>query len=295
MVMGPTHAMSGAAVWLTGAAFGATWAGSGSIPVAIAGAAIMGGASLLPDIDSPGSLSTRDGATAVRAFGVVGEAIGHSMNAVSVVVYNLTATRKDGTRTHGHRTLTHTLVFAILASVLVALGAGSSKQFTLMDHTWTIGKAFTFVLMWAMLHLALFGLFEKWTKKQREKYTLAGVMIVSLGMTLATILMLPATGYPWLGLCVGGGVLVHTLGDAITKQGSPLLWPIRIRGKNWYEITLPSLFRIRAGGTFEYAVLLPVLTLVVTTAAVGLTDPGKLLLTSVWTEALSAARGVLSF
>lgn len=289
MVMGPTHAMSGAAVWLTGAAFGATWAGSGSIPVAVAGAAIMGGASLLPDIDSPGSISTRDGATAVRAFGALGEAIGHTVNAVSVVIYNLTATRKDGTRTHGHRTLTHTLAFAIFMSVLVALGAGSTTEFTLLGDTWTTGKAFTFFLMWAMLHLALFGLFEKWTKKQRKKYSLLGVAVVSLAMTLTTVAMLPATGYPWLGLCIGGGCLVHTLGDAITKQGSPLLWPIPIRGKTWYEITLPSFLRIRAGGTFEHAVLLPFLTCATTIAAIGLTVPGKVMIVTAWTGIVNLA------
>lgn len=163
MVMGPTHAMSGAATWLTAAAFGASWAGSGSIPVAVAGAAIMAGASLLPDIDSPGSLSTRDGATAVRAFGPIGELAGHTVNAVSVIVYNLTATKRDGARTNGHRTLTHTLVFAITMSALVALGAGMTRTVTLFGDVWSTGQIFTFFLMWVMLHLALFGLFERST------------------------------------------------------------------------------------------------------------------------------------
>lgn len=72
--------------------------------------------------------------------------------------------------------------------------------------------------------------------------------------------MPPAHGYPWLGMAVGVGAVMHCLGDAITKAGVPFVWPIPIRGKRWWDITLPGFLSIRAGGMFEYTVLMPALT-----------------------------------
>lgn len=67
--------------------------------------------------------------------------------------------------------------------------------------------------------------------------------------------------YGWLGLAVGVGWFAHLLGDAITKMGVPLAFPFKIRGKRWWDVTLPAFLRIRAGGTFEKAVLLPFCTI----------------------------------
>lgn len=89
------------------------------------------------------------------------------------------------------------------------------------------------------------------------------MMIISLVITLTTALFIPEEGnYPWLGIAVTFGWFMHILGDLITKLGVPLLWPIKIRGRRWWNVALPSLLRIRAGGTFEKAVLLPLLTLI---------------------------------
>jgi membrane-bound metal-dependent hydrolase YbcI (DUF457 family) len=83
-------------------------------------------------------------------------------------------------------------------------------------------------------------------------------------LTIMTASALPAEAargrFWWLGLAVGGGAAVHCLGDAITRAGVPFVWPVPIRGRCWWEIQLPPLLAIRAGGRFEYAVLLPALT-----------------------------------
>lgn len=41
-----------------------------------------------------------------------------------------------------------------------------------------------------------------------------------------------------------------------------------VRGKRWWEFTLPSLIRIRADGPFEKVVLLPALTVITVALAV---------------------------
>jgi membrane-bound metal-dependent hydrolase YbcI (DUF457 family) len=277
MVMGPTHAMSGAALWLTAAAASVPVVATLSPAEIAVGAAACAGAALLNDLDCPGSMSTKDGSTVVRAFGVLGEIVGHSLNNISLAVYNLTRSRFDKPKNDGHRTLTHTAVFTVGLGLLVSAGASLPGSFTAVGREWATGQVISLLVMWASLHLALFGLAEKWTKKTRKKYGLLSVMGVSAVLTAMTAALLPdnAGTFPWLGLAIGAGSVMHCLGDAITKMGVPFLWPIPIRGKRWYDITLPWFMRIRAGGTFEYVVLLPVLTALTIGAALYLTPTGE--------------------
>ena len=271
--MGPTHAMFGAAAWLAVVAA----AGAGvdvpgmevlagmPLPVVAMGAAVCAGGALLPDIDCPGSLSTRDGSTVVRAFGILGEGVGKAVNGVALLVYNLTKLRHDEDRESGHRLLTHTAVFAVGLGFFTSYAASLPGTFEAFGKTFATGTAMALLIMWSCLHLALFGIFDRWTKKQREKFTLTGVMAVSAALTMVTASALPeaqAAGgkFWWLGLAVGGGAAVHCLGDAITRAGVPFLWPVPFRWRTWWEIQLPSMLAFRAGGKFEYAVLLPVLT-----------------------------------
>lgn len=262
MVMGPTHAMSGAAVWL-GAIAGGLLPGlaGASTSTVIAGTAVAAGSALLPDLDCPGSLSPKDGSTVVRAFGWVGEVVGHSLSNLSLAVYNLTASKYDKPRTNGHRTLTHTLAFTAGLGILVSLAGASTMTFDFAEREWIVSHVVTWAAMFVCLHLAMFGLAEKWVKRQRAKYGLIPLLVLSAVATTATIAHLPDTGVPWLGLAVGGGAVMHLVGDAITKMGVPVLWPIPIRGKRWWDVTLPSGLRISAGGAFEKAILLPGLSL----------------------------------
>lgn len=215
-------------------------------------------------IDCPGSLSIKDGSTVVRALGIVGEAVGKAMNATALLVYNLTKSRRDTDRHSGHRLLTHTAVFAVGLGMWTSFAASLPGTFTAAGRMYSTGTAMALLIMWSCLHLSLFGLFEKWTKKQRKNLTLVGVMAISAALTMVTAAALPAEAaggkFWWLGLAVGGGSAVHCLGDAITRAGVPFVWPIPIRGRCWWEIQLPSPVAIRAGGRFEHAVLLPALT-----------------------------------
>lgn len=261
MVMGPTHAMSGAAAWLAAAAGGLIPGLAGApTSVVIAGTAVAAGSALLPDLDCPGSMSSKDGSTVVRAFGWIGEIVGHSLSNLSLAIYNLTASKFDKPRTNGHRTLTHTLVFTAGLGLLVSWLGSVTASVTFAEREWIVAHVATFVAMFACLHLALFGLAEKWVKAQRAKFGLIPIMVLSAVLTSVTISHLPDSGVPWLGLAVGGGAVMHLIGDAITKMGVPILWPIPIHGKRWWDVTLPVFLRITAGGAFEKAVLLPALS-----------------------------------
>lgn len=269
MVMGPTHAMSGAMVWLAGSSLAIQAVNpTNSMPVLAVGTLVAAGAALAPDIDSHSS-------TIVSSFGAAGKATHKVVNGVSVSVYNATRTRYDTPKTNGHRTLFHTAWLAMLAGGLVSLGSSVSKTVELFGKDFAVGQLFSLAVMFLFTHLALGGLFEHKVRSTRKKYGVLGMMAVSAVITLSLAALLPANDtYPWLGLAVGVGWFMHLLGDLITKMGIPLLGGVvKIRGKRWWDFTLPAFMRIRAGGKFEKAVLLPLIS-TVTAFLVVLNIPG---------------------
>lgn len=191
--MGHSHATTGAAAWV---ALTATVPGAlGWVPMSkgevIAGAVVTAGAALLPDADHHSGT------------------IAHSLPPVSKV-----ATRFVGQMSGGHRHGTHGLlavpVFAAIAWALsflrIPYGAGEEFQ---------LGAWLLLVLMTAFAAKALRitrGWISSWA--------------VSLGTATLTVVYAPETMW-WLPMSVALGVLVHILGDLVTVQGVPLLWPLK--------------------------------------------------------------------
>lgn len=252
MVMGPTHAMSGAAVGLAVAdLLPLEWGGPTSTAEVFTFAGVCAGAALLPDLDSTQS-------TVSRSFGPVSNVAAKGVDVISVGFYRITKGRKDGKRRGGHRTLTHTALFA------AGLGAGVSA---LVVH---YGRPAIIVTLFFCLGLAIRGLAGELAK---EKGWLA-VSAVAAVLSALTWQAYPSeAGSTGLGVAVALGCATHCLGDAITKEGVPFLAPlIPFRRKRWWEIRLPSFLSIRAGGPFEKVVLGPALTLAAAVLAVWAID-----------------------
>lgn len=240
MVMGPTHAASGAAAWLLGA--GTITAATGhqlSTSQLLIGAGVCAGSALLPDIDSPGS-------TVARSLGPVTEVIAKVVSAGSVAIYRATATPKDSPRTGGHRTVTHTALCAVLTGAAVSA------------LTSTVGIWAVVGVLFFTLSLALRGLMADWAR--REGWI--GVSIAAAAGAAWAMTTAGQESFWWLGAAVTAGMLLHDLGDMITAQGCPITAPLPHRGKAWWEWAPPGFLRIRAGGGVESVVLLPVLSAV---------------------------------
>src|SRR5215831_17325618 len=112
-MMGPSHALSGAAAWLAG-----TWALDQfghyhQTPLQVAvGTAVCAGGALLPDLDLSGRVTTgQGGATVAHTFGRVSLFLAEVIEKFSLGVYDVTKRRHDPHRENGHRTLTHTIIF----------------------------------------------------------------------------------------------------------------------------------------------------------------------------------------
>ncbi len=246
-MMGPAHSLSGAAAWL---GVGAAAAGFGHPmpwPVLVVGALICAGAALAPDLD-------HKSATISRAFGPISRILCEIIDKLSYAVYKATRTKADPRRSGGHRTLTHTAVWAVL------IGAGTSALATTGDRWAVLG------ILFVHLVLAVEGLL--WRMARTSSDVLVWLLGATSAWILAGVLDRPGGGsdwlftgdgqeYLWLGLPIVLGALVHDIGDALTVSGCPILWPLPIGRKRWYPLGPPKGMRFRAGSRVETKVLMP--------------------------------------
>jgi membrane-bound metal-dependent hydrolase YbcI (DUF457 family) len=246
-MMGPAHSLSGAAAWLGVGAAAAALDRAMPWPVLAVGALICAGAALAPDLD-------QRSATISRAFGPISRGLCAVIDKLAEGVYNGTRDSSERRRSGGHRTLTHTLPWALM------IGAGFSAA-AVYGGRWAV-----LVILFIHVVLAVEGLLWRMARVSSD------VLVWMLGATSAWILTNvlsgpgngsewlfgdPALRYVWLGLPVVLGALVHNIGDALTISGCPILWPIKIRGKRWYPLGTPGFMRFRAGAWVEVSVLMP--------------------------------------
>ncbi|RBM16648.1 metal-dependent hydrolase [Streptomyces sp. PT12] len=256
-MMGPAHSLSGAMAWLGVGAAAAALDRPMPWQVLLAGALICAGAALAPDLD-------HKSATISRAFGPISKMLAGVIDKLSETVYNATRGRRDRRRTGGHRTLTHTWIWAVL------LGAG----FSFAAVAW--GRWAVLVTLFIHMVLAVEGLLWRMARVSSD------VLVWMLGATsawlLAEVLDQPGNGsdwlfdgepYLWIGLPIVLGSIVHTLGDSITVSGCPMFWPLSIAGRRWYPAGPPRFMRFRAGAWVESRVLMPAFMLIGAASGVG--------------------------
>ncbi|MFC4947594.1 metal-dependent hydrolase [Pseudonocardia sp. GCM10023141] len=254
-VLGISHATSGAALGLVVAGYAPQLAGlhptAGGI---VTFAAVCAGAALLPDLDHPSSVAT-------RRFSVASWIASRVVRPLSAVTYDLTRGSRDTGR-GTHRGLTHTAVAAVLLGV--GINAASAR--------W--GTPVLLGTLFVCIALAIKGLDAMVPGPPS--------LVIAAGFTYAVEEFVPggtAGTAGWLGSAVTLGMLVHSVGDAITESGAPLLWPLRIRKRSWYPVGTPRPLRFRTGGAVELWLVAPALTVAVfLLAALVVPGLGELLL-----------------
>ncbi|MCW0216670.1 MAG: metal-dependent hydrolase [Pseudonocardia sp.] len=243
-MLGVSHATSGAALGLAVAGFVPTLIGmtpsAGSV---LTFAGVAAGAALLPDLDHPSS-------TATRRFSWASWLASKAIRPLSALVFDLTRGRRD-TGKGTHRGLTHTAVGALFLGLAINLASAQ----------W--GTPVMLGTLFVCLALAIKGL----------DGLIPGPpsLVIAAGLTWAVQEYVPGGTdgtAGWLGAAVALGMVVHSLGDAITESGAPLLWPLPIRGRLWYPVGSPRAMRFRAGGKVEMLLIAPLLTIATLVLAV---------------------------
>lgn len=244
-MMGPAHSLSGAAAWLVVGGVAEQLGHPMPWPVLVAGALICSGSALAPDLD-------QKSATISRAFGPLSLALCGVIDKISTAVFNATRGKGERKRDGGHRTLTHTFPWA------VAVGAAFSAA-AVYGGRWAV-----LVILFIHMVLAVEGLL--WRAARVSSDVLVWLLGAATAWIIAGIMDKPGNGsdwlfageqYLWLGLPIVLGALVHSIGDALTVSGCPILWPLPIAGKRWYPLGTPRFMRFRAGAKVEMKVLMP--------------------------------------
>lgn len=247
-MMGPAHSLSGATAWLGAGAVAAGLHHPMPWPTLVVGALISAGAALAPDLD-------HHAATISRSFGPLSRMACRVIDMIAHATYNATRGKADPHRSGGHRTLTHTALWAAL------VGSGCSAA-AVYGGRWAV-----LAILFVHVVLAVEGLL--WRQARVSSDVLVWLLGAAGAWVLAGILDDPGNGkdwlftqpgqhYLWIGMPIVLGALVHCLGDAITVSGCPILWPIPIGRKRWYPLGPPKFMRFRAGSWVEVKVLTPI-------------------------------------
>ena len=223
-MMGGHHAASGAAAWIavtatTPIAFG--WYPVSDVGI-ITGALVCAGAALLPDAD-------HHAGTIAHSLPPVSQGVARGIAAIS----------------GGHRGGTHSLL-GVAVFTAIAWVAGMVTLHTSTFGDVLVGPGVLAVLLIAFALRAL-------------KLTRSGTLwpwLASMALAGLVAVAAPEEWY-WMPFCVGLGCVVHLLGDLLTTNGVPLLWPVRFRSPRWVRRyrALPFDDVWRAGGNVSVPLL----------------------------------------
>lgn len=251
-MMGKQHAISGAAVWLAGCAVDQLHGSGPSFAAVSVGTAVCAWGALFPDIDHPDSTIARSAGPFTRVVAWAVARFGVFVHAASKTVYD----RPDR---DGHRTVTHTLLWALLWGALAAWGQQSSRGPLVAALLVFYATSLVLRAVLSKRDRTIVFRFRDGRRRRRVKMSLplvAGLVLAGVAYDLT-----PAQGW-WLGLAVFAGSLTHCLGDALTNSACPLLWPMRIRHQAWFKVGLPRRWRFDTNGWVELRVVQPVLVAV---------------------------------
>lgn len=275
--MGRGHATSGATVWLAGCAAARLLDVDLDPAVYTVGTAVCAGWALAPDLDHPSS-------TVARSVGPLSRGFARVLGRIGAAVHEHTRTRWDRRDLDGHRTLTHTLPWAVLCGVLGVVAGRWGGQW--------IAAILVFFAASVGVQAALP---PRW--RRVRKLPIPVPTAAALALAYMAFQFTPGSGW-WLGLAVGVGVLTHCVGDMLTDGACPVLWPIplgpRGRRQRWYLLGPPKLLRFNAGGRVETLLVQPLLTVLLVAAVLVLAWP---VLDPLWDaavlqwETIWAARG----
>lgn len=260
-LMGPTHALSAVAfallfTWLANDIMFDKVLGSTDIVVFIAAMIVIVGASLMPDLDAVNS-------TSIITLGIVGVILSKGMRAFSSVIQNTIKGPYDKD-TDPHRGFWHTFLSAFLVGLAFSgLANIEIELFKVGNNPIMISTFIVTFIIYISIQLALASLFKPSFNKAKKSPL--GSISIKLGSLLISAFLVislpPGLNYSWIGGAITFGWIAHLLGDMFTVSGVPILFPLKHKGKRWWNFRLP--FGIKAGGYIEKVLLIPLFSIAI--------------------------------
>lgn len=139
----------------------------------------------------------------------------------------------------GHRHATHSLGFVAFTYLATLVGVS-------VGHGW-----FALPLLFVLF---AFGI--------RAMHLAPGLSVLAAGFLAGLAWLVLRGDYGWIPVAVGVGTLTHLLGDCLTKEGCPLLWPhrrhymlpvIQRTGNRWETMLFGPAFALGTVALFVFA------------------------------------------
>ncbi|HEV7936046.1 MAG TPA: metal-dependent hydrolase [Actinomadura sp.] len=223
-MMGYTHALSGTAAWLAAVPLVTSESLLGTYAVTLSPAQVTAGAVVCAGSALLPDIDHHSG-TIANAYGPVTKLLCKGVSKVS----------------GGHRHATHSLLFAAGA------GYGTDWLATHAVYAW-----------WAVLFFLVgIGLRGVGIGFKDRDYT-TGLMNALLAATI--VFFMHGLDMRFVGYAVALGCVAHLIGDCLTPQGCPVLWPVQVK--------LQTGILERTGGKGERWVVTPILTFAIVILAI---------------------------
>lgn len=256
-LMGPTHALSALAIaltfaWLANDIMFDTLLGSRDVIVFISAIIIIIGSSLMPDLDAVNS-------TSINTLGVVGAVLSTGMRAFSSVVQGFIKGPSDKSQ-DPHRGFWHTFLSAILIGMMIsAITSINITMFEVRNVEVTVASFAVVFIIYISIQLAMASLAKSFYKGKGSSIPAKVAAVIISILLLVTI---PKDlSYNWVGVAVSFGWIAHLFGDMMTVSGVPVLFPLKVNGKRWWNFRMP--FAIKANGFVENTFLIPIFSVIV--------------------------------
>lgn len=192
-MMGRTHALSGALVWMAAVPVISQerllgdYAVSLSPQQVLAGAVVCAGAAILPDIDH------HNGRIA-NTFGPITKVM----------------CKWIGKLSGGHRMATHSILFAVL------IGWAMDALATHVVYAW-------WACLFMIVGLGLRGVGFDFEGKEPQS------ALMDCALAGITVWLMHDLDMSFVGFAITLGCLAHVAGDCLTPRGCPVLWPLQMR------------------------------------------------------------------
>lgn len=221
---------------------------------------VIGGASLLPDLDS--SPLQEGGSTAVYQLGFLGNLLSVVAITISGVVYSILHTKYDDKPKSQHRMLFHAPIIPILLYLWVIICIPSTSD-RLMDHR-DLEHFSMFVLVFfagASVYLGASMIIYKILKLIGRQSTTQFICLVIMIFSIWNFLTMPYSQLKLVGIAIALGYIFHIIADCFSKGSAPIFFPIPTpvgglmskKFKLWRKPYLlgNSNFAITTGGTIN--------------------------------------------
>lgn len=236
-LMGPAHAASavGFFVFMFGFMPSVFYMFMGEEAIAIVlltFSAVVAGV-LIPDLDNSKS-------TVKSALGITGPPISAAFRESSRLIQTIVRTKRDESAPNPHRGFWHTILGSVLLGFIVFAIANIPFSFKLpIIGEVSLGSVLAFLIMAECLDIAISGLAKDFSKKYKGVPIVGELLNIALSFIVVGVLFaaMPENNFQWLGFGVALGCIIHIFGDALTKAGVPMFFPLPafFKGKAWWN------------------------------------------------------------